>query len=225
MQLSDYTFRDETTRSVSDLRYVEYRLRREVEIVGILEGFPGLAEFRAEVAALDAAVEAFAVDGAEFLRLPGRYLPGRVLRYRKTVDEAARVASFRLVLLSDDRFERSTTLHTVTLEFSASGQSVDVDNAGTAASLPALTLTAGADLVTPSISDGTRTLMYGGTLTAGESLVLDCDAHTAECAGENALPLLSGDWPQLAPGATTLTYTDAGGASGSLRIDYRDFWA
>ena len=225
MQLGDYTFRDESTRVVSDLRYVEHRLRREFEIVGILEGFPDLTLFLVELSALEAAVEAFAAGEASLSPTTGRYVFGRVLRYRKTIDEPGRAASFRLVVLSHDRFERSTELHTETLDFTASGQSLALANAGTAASLPLLTLTASVALDAPTISDGTRALTFGGTLGVGETLVLDCDAHTAARDGGNALAFMSGDWPVLSPGETTLTYTDAGGHTGSLRADYRDFWA
>lgn len=225
--LGAYSFRADRTRVLSDLRFVEDRLRRQVELLGLLDGFPTRADFQAELAGLDAAVEAFEAGQATLSLVAGRWLAGRVLRYRKTVDEAARSAAFRLIVLSEDRYERSQTLHEATLELTASGQSLALENAGTAESRPRLTLTALGALLDPRLGDGARALTYHGALAPGDALLLNCDAHTAELSGGNALHELVGDWPRLAPGATTLTYSDdaASSHSGLLRVEYRDFWA
>ncbi|MBE7560546.1 phage tail family protein [bacterium] len=225
--LGDYAFAHDTTRVLSDLRFVEDRLRRQVEIVGLLSGFSTRAAFESELAALDAAVEAFSNGSAALSLTAGRALSGSVLRYRKTLDELQRSVAFRLILLSEDRFERSVALHEEPLTITASGDYLVLENAGTADSLPTLTLTADGSLVDPSLSDGTRALTYHGTLSAGDVLVVDCDAHTATVNGENALSGVSGDWPRLSPGETTLTYSDdaAGSHDATLVVAYRDFWA
>ncbi len=225
--LGDYTFRSDSTRVLSDLRYVEDRLRRQVEIVGLLSEFATHDDFAAELSELDTAVEAFCNGSATLTLTEGRQLSGSVLRYRKTVDELERSVTFRLIVLSEDRFERSIELHEENLAIDASGDAIVLANAGTADSLPELTLSAIGALINPSVSDGLRTLIYQGTLSPGDALALDSDAHTATLNGGNALAAVSGDWPRLAPGETTLTYTDQAGSSHSatLLVQYRDYWA
>jgi Siphovirus-type tail component, C-terminal domain len=226
--IGDYTFDESATRIVSDLRMVEKRLRREISIVGMLEGFVSASALYSEMEALEKEIEKFAVGEVTLSLVSGRFLNGKILRHRKTVDEAQRVASFRLILLSEDRFERSIEFHQETLIITASGNDIEVENAGSADSLPTLTLTATGELVDPAISDGTNTLSWSGTLSAGDTLVLDCDAHRAIKNGsENVLASMSGQWPTLPPGETTLTYSDdiSSSHSASLVVGYYDFWA
>ena len=58
----------------------------------------------------------------------------------------------------------------------------------------------------------TLTMVYAGSLGAGETLEIDTDDFTVEKAGVSDLANFSGDFPLIGPGTNTITYTDSAGS-------------
>jgi hypothetical protein len=58
----------------------------------------------------------------------------------------------------------------------------------------------------------TLTLVYAGSLGAGETLEIDANDFTVEKAGVSDLANFSGDWPLIGSGTNTITYTDSAGS-------------
>jgi len=92
--------------------------------------------------------------------------------------------------------------------------------AGTYKALPVITITATSDMTNPSITVEDKTLIYTGTLAAGQSLVINCETYQATITGVNALGSVSGDWPVLYPGENEVTMS----TGCSLQIKYRERW-
>lgn len=58
----------------------------------------------------------------------------------------------------------------------------------------------------------TLTMIYTGSLGAGETLEIDTDNFTVEKAGVSDIANFSGDFPLIGPGTNTITYTDSEGS-------------
>jgi phage-related protein len=79
-------------------------------------------------------------------------------------------------------------------------------NAGNYETFPTLTIPPSTD---PTVQVGTDVLTYTGTIGAGDTLIIDCEARTAVIGSTNVLKNLSGDWPVLAVGDNTVTVSEA----------------
>jgi len=67
----------------------------------------------------------------------------------------------------------------------------------------------------------TLTMVYAGSLGAGETLEIDTDNFTVEKAGVSDLAHFSGDFPTIGPGTNTITYTDSAGSRNVTITVYR----
>lgn len=85
----------------------------------------------------------------------------------------------------------------------------EVVNAGLATASPIWTVDGYADA--PSITNETtgQTLSFSGTVPAGQTLIVDCGAQTAYIEGVDVKNQISGQWPEIRPGANLISYTGA----------------
>ena len=101
----------------------------------------------------------------------------------------------------------------LTIAASASSGQITLTNAGTIGTRPLFTI--GGPVTTPAIvvqyPDSTvRQLVYSDTLGAGDTLVIDTDAHSAVLNGQvSRRRYLSGMWPEIPPGATVTVQWNA----------------
>lgn len=70
----------------------------------------------------------------------------------------------------------------------------------------------------PSLNIGDKTLYYSGTISAGQSLVINTKTCTARIGADNALAGYNGVFPSLPPGETPVT------AGSNVTIRWRDCW-
>lgn len=102
---------------------------------------------------------------------------------------------------------------------------------------PTITVTAGSANITALEIKNTTTghlaeIDFTGTITASESLVIDCGAYTVENDGSDAESDFAlgsthaiEEWFRLAPGANTITVTITGGSTDStIDFDYYEGW-
>jgi hypothetical protein len=225
--IGDYAFPEHSTAVDVQSRFIDGTLKKIIRIDAIVLGSGNAADFLANVEDLEGEVEKFDRGEANLSITPGRYHQGIRLGLQRTLDRESKFAAFEILLLTDDRFERSSELHEEDKTIAASGDTLALSQAGNVYAFPEIALTATGDLVYPVLSDGTRSLAYNGTIPAGSVLVIDADAKTAILNGDtNALPKITGSFPLLSPGDTTLTYTDNEESShqGSLVVQFRDTW-
>ncbi len=225
--IGDYSFPERSTAVDIESKFIDGKLKKIVRIDAIVLGSGSASDFSANIEDLEGEVERFDRGEADLSVTSGRYYRGTRLALRRTVDSESKFGAFEILLLTDDRFERSSALHEEEKTITASGDTLTVSQEGNADALPEITLTATGDLVYPTLSDGTRSLTYNGTISAGSVLVIDADAKTAILDGEtNALPKITGSFPVLSPGDTTLTYTDNEDSSHDavLVVRFRDTW-
>lgn len=110
------------------------------------------------------------------------------------------------------------TLAAVTLS-GGMDHAIEVTGAFNPANAPATTLT------NPALTVGGNTLVYTGTLTSGQSLILNTETFQATKAGANVLDKISGDWPVLAVGNNNVSIVDTTSESGAaVTISFRKRW-
>lgn len=223
--LGNYTFDAARTAVIEKWDEVAGRDARIIQIKGIVDGLssPELLE-----TALDAILKvASECEEQTVLSLrPGRRLYVRRTGFSREIQRDAVVGTFGLTLEAQNPFEESETVVNVAWSITESGGSTLITAAGSAPALPVITLTAIGTIMEPGISDGTRQIVYPGMVTNGKSLVLDVSAGMATLDGLNVTPYTVGLFPRLAPGGTTLHYTDSMDSShrATASIAYRDRW-
>jgi phage-related protein len=89
----------------------------------------------------------------------------------------------------------------------------EIEYQGTAVTYPVIEFTG--PVTNPSITIGDDTLVWNGTLVAGEKLIIDCDKKTVKKGAANALkdyvggfPSISGDTEVLTTDSFKLTWVD-----------------
>ncbi len=223
--LGDYTFDAARTAVVEKFEEVGGRDARVVHLNGVVEG-AGSAE--ALEAALDVIMQAASERGEETLLSlrPGRRLYVRRTAFSREIQREALTGAFCLTLEAHEPCEEAETPITAAWSIAQSGATKTITVLGTAPALPVITLTALGNLIEPCISDGSRQIMYPGTVPNGKCLVLDCAAGSVLVDGIEVTPYSKGLFPQLDPGGTTLRYSDHSGSShqASVSIAYRDRW-
>lgn len=78
--------------------------------------------------------------------------------------------------------------------------------------------------VNPSLSDATSNTMikYNGTVSAGQTLVIDIQNRTALLNGVNVIPNVEGDWLRLAVGMNRLSYLANNGDAPDSKLEWRE---
>ena len=72
-----------------------------------------------------------------------------------------------------------------------------------------IVMQANGNLVSPSISDGVRSITYHGLVPSGLTMEFDGVTRQVRLDGNDVTPYVIGEFPVLLPGANTLTYNDA----------------
>ncbi|MFC1735124.1 hypothetical protein ACFL1X_03340 [Candidatus Hydrogenedentota bacterium] len=159
------------------------------------------------------------------LRTGREFLVSRTDFTRRTSAEEL-VGGFTFELEASDPFEFAISETSVNWGVTQSGGTTEVSAAGNVHSKARITLVASGNVVNPSFSDGVRTISYSGTISDGESLVFNGADETVTLEGEDAVAYVSGDFPVIEPGGTTLTYVDDASSShtGSVTVGFKDRW-
>ncbi len=201
------------------------RRERSIELTGLMVGKTSVAAIEAE---LDGILDAASCEdyGAALSVRPDRRLWVRRDSFTREVEPSTLVGSFTLKLKAKSPFEESENVISQLWTIAASGAAKNVAAGGNVFALPIVTMAAQADLINPAISDGTRTIAFGGIVGTGQTVIFDAVAGTVLLDGEDVTPYTTGEFPRVAPEGTTLTYTDdaASGHAASASIEYRDRW-
>lgn len=208
-------------------REVLSRMRREIHLYAVLLRYRTLTALEQDLELLEEELERFDRREISFSIHPGRYFMGWRRDYRRIVDQRHRMASIHLVVLTDDRFERSLEEHDISLAFSPTVQSIQIENRGNGLAYPRFLISAASSLEAPLISDGQRCLSFNGILQSGETLDINSENRTALRNGSvNVLHLFAGVFPRLTPGENLITCQGQEGTSyaGTLQIQFRDLW-
>lgn len=217
---------DETHTAVRE-KYEEVggRDARVVTLTGLVVNEPSLAGIETR---LDAVLAAASEEegSAELSLRPGRRLWVKRAAFTREVVRDRRVGTFELRLEAREPCEESVVLHSEPWDVAFSGSTLLVTPSGNAPAPATLTLVANGPIVNPSFTDGERVIAYAGSLAAGQTLSFDGAGERVTLDGEDVTPYASGLFPRLAPGGTTLAYTDdpAGGHAAAVTVAYRDRW-
>ena len=225
IRLNSYEF-DEENCSVHDrMEEVGGKDERRFVLSGLIVGKISIEEVESELdLILD---ESSKTDcGAKLSLRDGREFSVERERFERKVGEEELMGAFELELRAGDPFEYAVGETTGEWNVTGSGQTKEVTADGNVYSWPRLTLTASGSVVNPSISDGTRTIAYLGTVADGEVLIFDAAAGAVTLEGEDVLPYTTGEFPRISPEGTTLEYVDdeLSSHTAAIGIAFRDRW-
>ena len=106
------------------------------------------------------------------------------------------------------------------------GDTLVLQNPGTAAAPLHITLEAGNEMAMPRFACGDRSIEYDGVLVPGHTLVLDGAEGLATLDGDDVTPYTAGLFPEARPGDNDLVFThesDPGNAA-LVSVRYRPRW-
>lgn len=85
-------------------------------------------------------------------------------------------------------------------------------------------ITISGEAVNPSITNITTntTIQYTGTVSAGQTLVIDCKNQTAKLDGTSVVSNIAGDWILFAPGNNTVSYSATNAGVGAALIEWQE---
>ncbi len=223
--LGPVTFEEAHTTVREKLEEVGGRNERRVTVSGLILGENTVADIEARI---DAVLDAASVeDYSAVLSLrAGRRLLVRRNAFKREIRGDELVGAFTLELEARSPFEESTGETQIPWTIAASGAQLNAASAGTLYAEPVIAMTATGTLVDPSVSDGTRTVAYSGTVADGETLVFDAVAPKATLEGVDVTPYTRGEFPRIPPEGSTLVYTDDATSShtASATATFRDRW-
>ncbi len=225
IRLNTYIFDNENTSVKDRMEEVGGKDERRFVLSGLIVGKSSISEVESE---LDLILDEVSKEdyGAKLSLRADREFAVERTRFERKVGDEEIIGAFELELRADDPFEYAVEESTDTWNVTASGQTTQQTAAGNVYSKPRFTLTASGDVVNPSISDGTRTITYVGTVADGEVLVVDAAGEAVTLEGEDVVPYTTGEFPRISPEGTTLEYTDDESSShtAAIQIAFRDRW-
>lgn len=223
--LGTITFDDATTAVKEKLEEVGGRNERRITISGLVTGLSDVASIESRLDdILDAASRQFYT--AELSLRPGRVLFVKRENFRREVRPDELVGVFTLELAALDAFEESVAFASANWPIAASGAALGLASAGNMRTPASIFLTAVDDLLDPAISDGEHALAFSGIVSAGGMLIIDGILGRVILNAKDVTPYTSGEFPQIAPEGTTLTFTDdiESSHSANATVTYRDRW-
>jgi len=223
--LSSVTFDALHTSAREKHEEVGGRDGRRIEISGVIAGEQTIAGVEAKLDAILQAASAEDYSAVLSLR-PGRRLWVRRVQFSRDVSPSTRVGSFVLVVEAKSPFEESIDAQTIEWAITTQEAELPVATEGNVCALPILTVVASGTVANPSFGDGTRSILFSGTVQDGETLVLDCGEGHATLEGQDVTAYTSGLFPRIAPGGTTLRWADSPDSShhADVTISLRDRW-
>lgn len=223
--LDSFTFDDAHTSAREDYEEVGGRNVRSILLTGAIVGESTVGDIEDKIDELldTASTE----DYAAVLSLrPGRRLFVRRNKFTREVAADSLVGSYKLELEAKDPFEESVAQSSLNWNVTASGQTQVVSVVGNVYARPIITLVASGAVINPTLSDGTQSIAYSGTVNDGETLVFNATTQTLALDGVDVTPYAAGVFNRLEPAGTTLTYTDDAASShtATITIAHRDRW-
>lgn len=213
------------TTAREKLEEVGGRDERGIEISGLVLGESSAADIEAR---LDAILDAASSEdyGAELSLRAGRRLWVRREGYSREVNPESLVGSFTLKLGAKYACEEAVEPTLASWSISESGATKALTAGGNLFARPTISLEATGAIVNPSFGDGTRTLVYSGTVADGSVLVSDASEGCVTLDGEDVTPYTEGVFPRISPEGTTLTYTDDAASShtAAVEVSFRSRW-
>lgn len=224
ISVGGYTFNTRTTVVREQYEVVGGKQTRAIRITGLLRG---AANEAALITALDGITEAASAASQVAVSLrPGRRMFARREGFAREVNGQTLTGQFVLDLRAETAWEESELLKSSAWPIAFSGAALNVTNEGNLPTSPVITITAEDLLIAPGFSDGIRSLVYEGTVENGSTLVIDGETREVRLDGADVTGYTAGEFPQLGPGETTLTYTDDPGSShlATGLVTFRDRW-
>ncbi len=226
IRIGDLTLSDEST-AVHERRDTDSGLpARTIRVSGSVGDAATWAELESRLDNIARAALGGETGTVELGLRPDRHIIAHLQRLDREVHRTGREAVFTALFTSDQAMEVADSDTQLPWTVQAWGSALPLENEGTAPAAVRIQFTASGTIMVPAFDDGVRRLTYGGAMGPGQVLVIDGTARRVTLNGTDVTAQVSGDYPQLAPGGSTLRFYDDFDSShqGAAIVAWRASW-
>ncbi len=216
ISIGDFSFPPRTTTVQVYLIEAKSKVRKEIRILSMLEE---------PADELQKAVESFDRGEASLSIHPGRFYQGRRRKLHINPTLPPPLVWVDLLVLTNDRYERSSSLHTQSKYVSFGQADFELDNAGNWDAPISISIQPADPLLRVEILSGSDPFVINQSLTSGSILEIDSENRRVVVDGINCYSSANKEFPLLMPGSHLVTVqVEPADAEVLCTVRYRDFW-
>jgi len=222
--IGNFSFPENTTSLQTAVIEAKSKVRREIRIQSLLRK-ENREALQADLAELQANVEAFDRREADLSIHPGRYFYGRRRSLQIAPSPCDALAFAELLVLTDDRYERGRILHSHNLDAYWGRADFALFNLGNWISPLKMALVFESEVSSLQITANESVFSLTNSFVAGQSLVIDSETRQTLLDGETLHAAADQNYPFLAPGSNHLLIRiEPTSAKVHCSAQYRDVW-
>ncbi len=222
--IGTFTFPERTTTWRSIIIEALSKERREIILDSLLLEADCPLGVQRRLDELREEIERFDRGQANLSLHENRFFEGRRRELKIAPSPREDAARVQLRILTLDRFERSTELHTHSADLQPPTNTVRLLNRGNHATPPLITIQPSGTIESFTLNIDAAELTYEGGLGSGDRLSLDSEANTALLNDTENVTHLVDQFPWLDSGWNRAAVVVSGAANGLMQIEYRDLW-
>lgn len=224
IQIGDFIFPEKGTVIRNSLIEAKSKIRREIRLLTLLRGLDPV-DFRQQLNLFQESVEAFDRREANLLLHPGRYHQGRRRELHVLPVKGKPLAWIDLLILTQDRFERSIDLHEHDFASTASQAMITPSHEGNWRSPFHLTLTPSEAITSLQVQTAEETFTANVRMEEGQSLVMDTGERTFTVDGVNNYNHIQKEFPFIQPGVyPVILQVEPVGVEFTGNLQFQAYW-
>jgi hypothetical protein len=214
--IGDFAFPPKATVARVQVTEAKSKVRKEIHIQSMIDG--SLEEMRRAVEAFD--------RGETMLSLnAGRFYGGRRRSLRVTPIASSSLNWVDFWILTHDRYERSSILHTHTLNSFIGQADFSLHNLGNWAAPLYFSIQPSMEISHLEITVAGRVFVVDEKISNSAELIVDSENHLTSINGGNCCAYTNDNYPFLDAGAHSISIqVQPSEASASGFVQYRDYW-
>lgn len=214
--IGDFTFPERTTVLTVNTIEAKSKVRKEIRIQSMLDG--SLEDLRQAIESFDRGETSLSIH-------PGRYYMGRRRYLRITPISSDSMAWVDFWILANDRYERSSILHTQSLNPFFGRVDFSLLNSGNWQAPLYFTIQPSNEITHVEISSAGGTFIVDENIRSDNTLVIDSEKRLVSVNGCNYCAFTNDNYPFLSSGANSLSIQiRPSEVVVGCAIQYRDFW-
>ncbi len=223
-RIGTYDFPDQTTIVQINEIEAKSKIRKEIHIQSLIES-PDPTALREQTDTLQAELESFDKQQATVSLEAGKYYNGRKRNCRIIPRPEESLAWVDLLLLTNDRYERSLALHRYNEDTHAGRAQFSLFNSGNWFAPILVTLIPASDIHSLRIQNENGEFSLDAEITADQTVVIDSETRRISLEGNNLYAATNEEFPILQSGANHVTISiEPMDTVAHCTIEYRDTW-
>jgi hypothetical protein len=224
ISVGNYSFPDNTTMLHVHEIEAKSKVRKEIRIQSLISRHNESALLN-DLSSLRAAMESFDRQLATLSLSPGKYVCGRKRSFQIIPYPAEALAWIDLLILTNDRYERSVILHRHETEILAGRAVFPLFNRGNWLAPLRMTVIPANDISAIHVQTETSEFTLSTPITEGQIAIIDAENRSVLVGNNNAYSAGNEEFPFLQAGSNHLTISiEPSTVTAQCKIEYRDVW-